>query len=76
MWIEQWVTSCFKLARDFRSLGFNLIFSLKIFLGDWVLTAEKTIELYFHCNDALPNVISQHYLCVDTAYLSFIKFVL
>jgi hypothetical protein len=69
--IEEWVT-----VRDFSCLGFNLISSLQNFLRDWILMAEKTVELYCHCNDALPNAIAQHYLCVGTAHLSFIKFVL
>ena len=73
---EQWVLGYFDDARYFSCLRFNLMTSLQIFLSDWILKAEKTIELYFHCNDALPTAISQHYLYVDIAYLSFIKFVL
>jgi len=70
------VTGYFDATGYFSSLGFYLISSLQNFLRDWVLLEENTIELYFHCEEALPNVISKHYLYVDTAYLSFIKFVL
>lgn len=72
---EQITSSSFNAAWNFRCLGFNLMSGLQTFLSDWILMAEKTIELYFYCNYAMPNVISQQFVCVDTAYLSFIKLI-